>query len=206
LRLVRAASVSAVVLGLAGAAHVAGHGELPRPGILVALAAFVALVTMVATRRLLSLPALVGLLVATQVVLHQAMTWLSVPACAALVTAADPHAAHQLTVGSGLGCAVAGVPMGGQPEAIGGTSALMVLTHLAATLMAAVILASGERALWALLDWLRPALRVWTTPALVTQRVAPPRPAASARLPHQPPVLRSVRRRGPPPALLPATG
>lgn len=32
LRLLRAASVSVVVIGLAGSAHVIGHGSLPHPG------------------------------------------------------------------------------------------------------------------------------------------------------------------------------
>ncbi|HEX8495696.1 MAG TPA: hypothetical protein VF661_00765 [Actinomycetales bacterium] len=197
LRLLRAGSVGVVVLGLAAAAHVAGHGDLPHPAILVVVAVFVALTSTLVTPRRLELPLLFGVLAASQVVLHHVLGWLASPACAVTLPAPTPgpHLGHAAS--AALACAApltgteASAPAAAEP-------AVMVLAHLGAVLLAAVVLASGDRALWALLDWLRPVLGAPPRAALVVPRLGVAPLEARSRLPHQPPVLRSVRRRGPP--------
>ena len=198
LPLLRAGSVGVVVLGLAAAAHVAGHGDLPHPAILVVVAVFVALTSTLVTPRRLELPLLFGVLAASQVVLHHVLGWLASPACAVTLPAPTPgpHLGHAASAAA-VACAA---PLTGTDASAAAAAepAVMVLAHLGAVLLAAVVLGSGDRALWALLDWLRPVLGTPARAALVVPRRSVAPLAAQARLPHQPPVLRSVRRRGPP--------
>ena len=77
---VRLAMVAMTVLSLAAGAHTLAGGELPSPGILLALLALTGLASTTATRLKLNLPALAGLLGAGQLVLHEAFTAFSGPA------------------------------------------------------------------------------------------------------------------------------
>ena len=63
-------------------AHTLAGGQLPSPGILLALLALTGLASTTATRLKLNLPALAGLLGAGQLVLHEAFTAFSGPALA----------------------------------------------------------------------------------------------------------------------------
>lgn len=195
LRLLRAGCVAVVVLGLAAAAHVAGHGTLPHPAILAAVAVFVALASTVVTRRRLESPLLFGVLTASQVVLHHVLGWLAAPTCV-VVPAASAHLDH--AVPAAMSC-VAPLALADGAAASGASMpVLMVVAHLGAALLAAAVLSSGDRALWALADGLRPLFSAPARTALLVPRVRNAPLAASTLLPHQPPVLRSVRRRGPP--------
>ena len=72
--------VALTVLSLAAGAHTLAGGQLPSPGILLALLALTGLASTTATRLKLNLPALAGLLGAGQLVLHEAFTAFSGPA------------------------------------------------------------------------------------------------------------------------------
>ena len=76
----RSAMVALTVLSLAAGAHTLAGGQLPSPGILLALLALTALASTTATRLKLNFPAMAGLLGAGQLVLHKAFTAFSVPA------------------------------------------------------------------------------------------------------------------------------
>ena len=76
----RSAMVALTVLSLAAGAHTLAGGQLPSPGILLALLALTGLASTTATRLKLNLPALAGLLGAGQLVLHEAFTAFSGPA------------------------------------------------------------------------------------------------------------------------------
>ena len=75
----RSAMVALTVLSLAAGAHTLAGGQLPSPGILLALLALTGLASTTATRLKLNFPAMAGLLGAGQLVLHEAFTAFSGP-------------------------------------------------------------------------------------------------------------------------------
>jgi len=197
LRVARTVAVTAVVVGLAVAAHVAGGGRPPRALGLVGLALSVAYVCAWAARRRLSLPVLTGLLAAGQWALHHAFDLLDAtcgPATAPL------HAGHvAVTAGSCEPAATATGLLAGPHAAA--PSWVMLAAHAAATAVCTLVLAAGERALWALcglLAALLPALPRAAAPVAVPVRRAPD--VAAAPRPRRAVLLRTSPRRGPPTA------
>ncbi|WP_411375507.1 hypothetical protein ACLH0K_03675 [Arthrobacter sp. MPF02] len=193
--LVRSSALAGVILTLAAGAHVAGGGQLPAPGILLAVLALTALVSTAATRLRLSFPAIGALLGAGQLALHELFSMLSTPALAA--GPAAPHHGHQH--GGALPELV--FVAGHTAPAESGPAQLMLAAHLLATLASAFLLAKGEDALWALAAWLRPltGLPRATTPDAVPPVSAIFPPAAPPRSPWR--NLRQDSRRGPPSAV-----
>jgi hypothetical protein len=194
--------VALTVLALAAGAHTLAGGQLPSPGILLALLALTGLASTTATRLKLNLPALAGLLGAGQLVLHEAFTAFSGPALSPSLagTASGPgdlaHHAGPVPLPAGIGSTLAA------PGPDSGPSLLMLAGHALATLLCAVLLARGEAALWALAAWLRPLLRLPApvTPDAVAVPAAAGWPAESAPLPWR--NLRRDCRRGPPAAVV----
>lgn len=196
----RSAMVALTVLSLAAGAHTLAGGQLPSPGILLALLALTALASTAATRLKLNFPAMAGLLGAGQLVLHNAFTAFSAPAPGASEPAghAMPHHLGQVPLPVGNGQSAASV-LDSQFALL---SLLMLAGHALATLLCAVLLARGEAALWSLAAWLRPllGLPVLAVPAAVAAPAAVTGwPADSAPLPWR--NLRRDCRRGPPAAV-----
>ena len=191
----RAAAVSAGILTLAAGAHVLGGGDLPGPGILLAVLALTGLAATTATRFRLNVAAMTALLGAGQLALHEIFTAFSAPGLATGALAADGHHA------SG-----AAAPAMGSAAHLHGTDSaegtLMLMAHIVATAACALLLAKGEDALWALAAWLRPLVRL-------PEAIAPDAGTAPA-VPGPPPVspfrpwrnLRQDSRRGPPSAVV----
>ncbi|NUP60178.1 MAG: hypothetical protein HOQ06_11995, partial [Pseudarthrobacter sp.] len=75
----RAAALATGILSLAAGAHVAGGGQLPAPGILLAVLALTSLASTAATRLRLSFPAVGALLAGGQLALHELLTAFSAP-------------------------------------------------------------------------------------------------------------------------------
>jgi len=196
LRVARTVAVTAVVVGLAVAAHVAGGGRPPRGLALAGLAAAVAYVCAWAARRRLSLPILAGLLAAGQWALHHAFDLLDATCAPAT---APVHAGHAVAAGSCEPAVTAAGLLAGSHSAA--PSWAMLAAHVAATAVSALVLASGERALWALcglLAALLPALPRAAAPVAVPVRRAPD--VAAAPRPRRAVLLRTSPRRGPPTA------
>lgn len=191
----RSAMVAFTVLSLAAGAHTLADGQLPSPGILLALLALTGLASTTATRLKLNLPALAGLLGAGQLVLHEAFTAFSAPAVPG--PAGDPgHHAVPVPLPAGADSPLAA--SGLDP----GLSLLMLAGHALATLLCAFLLARGEAALWSLAAWLRPLLRL-PAPAMPDAVAVPAAtgwPAESVPLPWR--NLRRDCRRGPPAAVV----
>ncbi|PYI69740.1 hypothetical protein CVV68_01115 [Arthrobacter livingstonensis] len=199
-RLLRTTVIGTTVLGLAAAVHVLAGGSLPGPGIMAALLALHVLCSTIVTTVRIGLPAMVGLLAVSQLVLHQAFDSFSAAIPAATVppgmhdhlhsaqeqSAAMLHAAGAM--GSGMGLMQQATPLSGW----------MLPAHMTATLATAVLLAQGENALWTLANWLRPLWRgAAVVPPLPAQQASPATaPAPLARLPWR--NLRPDTRRGPP--------
>ncbi|MDQ0661617.1 hypothetical protein QFZ35_000115 [Arthrobacter ulcerisalmonis] len=150
--LLRASALAAGTLALAAGAHVAGGGQLPAPGILLAVLALTALASTAATRLRLSLPAIGALLGSGQLALHEVLSAFSAPLQGAAAVSAPGH------VHSGsLAAFSAFAPLAEHlSPADPGRAPLMLAAHAAATLGCALLLAKGEAALWALAAWLRP--------------------------------------------------
>ena len=208
-RLLRTTVVGATVMGLAAGAHLFAGGTLPAAPIMAALLALHILGTTAATQFRLALPAMAGLLAGSQLVLHQAFEALShgahldthagalsgsaAGAAAHHTLSAEAHAAAMLAQAAADPSTPTLAAMGHGPM-----SGWMLAAHIGATLAAAVLLAHGENALWALAGWLRPLYR---SAAVVLP--VPAQPAHTRVLP--PPLprppwrnLRPDTRRGPP--------
>lgn len=195
LRWVRSVVLTTVVVGLAAAAHVTGGGVLPSAFLLVALLTTVACATFTVTRWRLRPPAMVLLLGTGQVLLHEVFMALGAPVRPPV--AAGGHA------GTHLMAQVPGTGFTPDPMLAASDSWSMVLVHVAATVLTAVVLARGEDAVWRLCTWLSPLVRV-------LRAVLLPVPARVHRLvleeatwrPRNLLVTRLVSRRGPPPGFL----
>ncbi|WP_413249071.1 hypothetical protein [Sinomonas flava] len=188
-RLSRAATVAGATVLLASAAHLAGGGRLPDPLVFFAILASTFLPTAwLCGKRLTPLTVLV-LLGLEQLILHWAFAALS--QAAATVPQFSPTAGHIHVLG-----APASSEMAAARVHVHGDSPAMLAAHILATLAVALLLARAEDALWALLAWLRPLVRLLLLPALHPfPTVAAYAPQA---LPRLGPSLRLPSRRGPP--------
>jgi hypothetical protein len=203
LRGVRAASLGVVGFVLAFVAHVTAGGAAPSPVMLILLAGLTGLAAVLLTAVRLS-PLRIGVtLAAMQAVLHEVFGWLGAPVdCAS--TAVGATGAMQMggqggqsTLTCTAGMANAGL---GQESVFGATA--MLGAHIAATALMAALLAYGEKVLWLLVRWVRPAPRL--------RDRLPQLEAVRAVSSTAPPMVRlrlasgGVGRRGPPPQALSA--
>lgn len=174
-RLLRAAAVSATVLCLAAAAHVAGGGTMPAAGVVIGLSVLTLLpVTLLAGRKL-GPATIAAVLAGSQLVLHQAFTALS-------TTAVCTEAGHHAYAGAGslecvAGAAGAGGAAGAAAHGQAEHGAAMVIAHVLAAALTGLLLVRGEEAIWALAAWLRPLAKL---PSAV---VLPLRPRHTAPAP-----------------------
>lgn len=187
-RLVRAAVVTVVVLALSTGAHLGGGGTLPPLSVFIGLSAFTLLGVSLIAKRTLRLPILVAVLGGGQFVFHHAFGLFTATTAACVPASAHLH--HSAIVCTGGSVA--------SPQHVDGdTGAVMLLTHVVATLVIAVAITRGEEALYAVAAWLYPRLCQPPGPP------APPRHAkvtaiAHGRCPHAVPFLVSPPLRGPP--------
>jgi hypothetical protein len=158
-RLLRAAAVSATVLCLAAAAHVAGGGTMPAAGVVLGLSVLTLLpVTLLAGSKL-GPATMAAILAASQLALHQAFTALS-------TTAVCTEAGHHAYAGAGsLECVATAASHGASQH-----GAAMIGAHVLAAALTGLLLVRGEEAIWALAAWLRPLAKL---PAAVVLLVRP---------------------------------
>ncbi|MGT2461467.1 hypothetical protein [Sinomonas atrocyanea] len=161
-RLSRAAVVTAATVLLAVAAHTAAGGALPDPLILLGLLALTLLPTAWLSGKRLTPTTVLGLLGAGQFVLHSAFDCLSESAASLQLSPAAGHV-HV------LGAASPGAPVGH----VHGYSPEMFAAHALATLAIGLLIARGEAALWALLAWLSPLVRLLLVRALAPAAALP---------------------------------
>jgi hypothetical protein len=183
-RLARAAVVGGTTVFLAAAAHVVGGGALPDPLVVVGILVLTLVPTIALAGRKISAVGMLGMLGAGQLGLHVSFDALSVSAASA-----PPPSASHVHVLTALSTPSAS-------EHLHADSALMLVGHILATVATALVLARGEQALWALLAWLTPLVRLLAT---VSLHPAPALPAFSTE--PLTPAWRSLRlpaRRGPP--------
>ncbi len=184
----RAGVTASVALALGALAHTAAHGSPPSWVGLGVLTPFAWLVVTVATRTALT-PWRASLLVGgMQVGVHHILAW----APPSMAPAGATHAHHQPVEMETL--AAAHVPVEGAGHA---TTTWMLLAHIAAGVVAGLVIAYGEAAATELAAWLAPV--TVGLPAL---------PTVVGRLrlligewipfPHRPPLLLADRLRGPP--------
>ncbi|GAA2722965.1 hypothetical protein [Cellulomonas aerilata] len=149
----RVLAVAAVLLGSAVAAHGAGGGPAPSLGALVVPAGLMVAVAAVLTGGRPPRRVSLGLVSASQYVVHH------------LLTVSASHA-HDLA--GGTSAATASGPGLGSVQ----SDAVMLTMHLAATLAAALLLAQGDRVLGWLVAAVRPA---WQRCAVTVHPVRLPR-------------------------------
>ncbi|WP_026536052.1 hypothetical protein [Arthrobacter sp. H14] len=161
-RRTRTAVIAAATLFLAAAAHVFGGGSLPRPDVLLILAGLVTLPVAALTARKVSTPTMMATLGIGQVLLHEAFVQLS--------------PAHSM----GMAMHDHGMATGSPPamfESAMLSSLVMLGAHCLATVGTAVVLAKNEAALFALMAWLRPLLRLPEVHVPPAAPSVPPSPA-----------------------------
>ncbi|MHC6594261.1 hypothetical protein [Arthrobacter sp. C152] len=185
-RFPRAAAFTTAMIALAAGAHIIAGGSLPQPAVLAGITALVLAPVMILAKFKLTTPVTAVLLVASQLVLHQAFNALSLSTGPGSAPAGHLH-------GSGL----AHLPVESlAPEHAATPGTLMLILHAAATVATAVVLARGEAAVWALAAWLRPLVRILTA-VLIPDWPLLPAPAAVV-VPSRWRNLRLPARRGPP--------
>jgi len=198
LRLFRSLVFTGTIVGLAAGGHVIGGGTLPAPIITLALTALLMVPVTWLSKRELSFPVLLGLLGAGQMLLHEALSTLSVSAvCQAPATGRGSH--HAAT--SSLHCLPASPAELSAHSGAGIDPLAMLAGHALAVLGTAWLLRQGEAALWQLLAWLRPLA---VLPRVAVIPVAGPRTFAYDPI-LIPAPWRNLRRhslRGPPAAAL----
>ncbi|WP_409484289.1 hypothetical protein [Arsenicicoccus dermatophilus] len=203
LRGARTGVLAATTVCLAALAHACGGGSLPGPAALLVLGALVGAGSLVASAHRLGTRSLAVLLGGGQLGLHLAFTVLGrtgAPVDPGVGMAIAAHHGH----GSVPDLAAAHLHAAGDQSA-GAHAALghvhhggwvMLLAHVLATAVTALVLARGERALWLLAGLVAPAVR-----PLPVRPALRPRPALPV-LPVLAPALAHVRdvapRRGPP--------
>jgi hypothetical protein len=169
-RIARAAAFGVATLTLATVAHVSAGGGTPSVLVLTGLSLPVIVVALILTSRRCGPLALLGVLAAGQVILHEALMTLSSHGSGQIPmsVAGAQHAAHTLmtgpmhtaaTTGFAAGGTMAGAPMASVPMAGAGDWSLsMMAVHAVATILTALLLARGEQALWRLVARLLPTL------------------------------------------------
>ncbi|WP_104139638.1 hypothetical protein [Arthrobacter sp. ZGTC131] len=201
LRLFRAALITAMAMSLASAGHVLGGGALPGPAVTAVLTVLLLAPVAWLASRPLSLLTLLGVLGAAQLILHTAFTSLSPGArCAPSLAGPLPH--HRPVPG-GAGC------FGTDPAAslhagVEAAAPDMTAGHLLALVSTAWLLQQGEEALWRLLAWLRPLVRL-PRPASSVPAGYEPAAAHRSSVPSARLNLRHDSLRGPPAAFRPCT-
>ncbi|ALE04517.1 hypothetical protein AL755_02270 (plasmid) [Arthrobacter sp. ERGS1:01] len=169
-RLLRTTAIGATILGLAAGAHLVAGGTLPVPPLMAALLALHVLCSTVVTQFRLGLPAMLALLATSQLALHQAFGFLSAGIPRGSMPSGIPLHDHSLSAEAQTSAMLQSAALlgsTGQSGAVGmdlmshanALSGAMVPAHIVATLVTAVVLAQGEKALWALAGWLRPLYR-----------------------------------------------
>ncbi len=148
----RAATLATATVALAASAHLFAGGQLPAPGILLAVLALTGLVCTAATRLRLAFPAVAALLGAGQLVLHESFTAFSGTVAGPSAGTAAHHGPASIPAAS-----LEHVQAHGPDPAL---ALLMLAGHAAATLLSALLLAKGEDALWTLAAWLRPLVQL----------------------------------------------
>ncbi|MEX5237414.1 hypothetical protein [Kocuria arenosa] len=171
LPLVRAVLVTALVLALAGAGHLAGGGALPSPLLLIVLGMGVLGPVAWAAGYRLSLGRLLVILGATQWVLHEAFSVLS----AATACHHAPVGHHGLHSGLVSACPPTPVLEIGHHDPIG-LGLPMLVGHGLAVVATAVVGAQAENALWLAREWLRPLLAAAGPVRLLLTCPQPPMP------------------------------
>lgn len=180
MRLVRAGVLTGLVVSLTTVAHRLGGGTDPGPLALIVLTALLWPSALLATRTRLRPALLVAGLGVGQLVGHGLLGWLggSVDAAGSggAVVSIDclQHATHGA---SSAACATdtlaTAATLGGHAHSGSQAGLLMLVAHVAATLLAALLVSRGERVLWHVLDLVVRSLPVLVRP--VTRRS--PRPA-----------------------------
>jgi hypothetical protein len=194
-RLFRTGLIGSIIVALAAGGHLAGGGRLPEPAIVTALCAVAMVPVAVLTRVRLSFPALAGLLGVGQLWLHSSFGALSSGAPAALqARVAAGHPGHPGHSAAAIAPAMPDPSMAVSAADMGGA---MFAAHAMATLGTALLLARSERALSALVSWLRPLVQL-PQPSTATPLRVPGPCAVNLVLPKARADLRLPTRRGPP--------
>jgi hypothetical protein len=176
LRLARGAVVAVVTVALAALAHVLAGGALPPFVVVVSLTAIVLAAAVVLTGRRLGPVGAVALLGVGQLAVHSSFSLFTSMACMPGATdqaALFGHEHHPGMVMQSQTACTAVDPGLAQP--LLGASAMLVL-HVVATLLAALVLVGADRALWWLAAWLRPLVGGPAT-VVVVPRPSLPTPA-----------------------------
>lgn len=180
-RVGRAAAFATATLALASGAHVSAGGALPSMIVLAVLVLPLMLVAMILTSRRCGPVLLVGSLATAQILLHETLMAVTshVPGQmfaaelgahhGARALVADQVSAHSASALGGL--AVAGTD--GWPTA-------MKAMHVAATVVTALLLARGEKALWGVVARFLPKLLPTPRPFYHGRRLPPVHVSAPA--------------------------
>lgn len=194
----RACLVTAATVGLATGAHAFAGGHLPRLPVLALLAVLTLAPVMCLSRYRLRLPAMAGILGASQAGLHYAFTVLADTTghCASPGGGIAAHGHHQVFALPDCTGSAAGLTAGHHHELTGWPGAVMLAAHILATAATALLLARGEDALWCIVAWLQPLARILAPAVFPVQAKLPVLRAAAVLVPRPGRLVPALR--GPP--------
>ncbi len=198
MRLGRVACFAFAAVGLAAGAHLVGGGTVSPPVALACLPAVMLAVHGLAGRRR-SVVGLLPVMALIQLALHELFMATAGAAACRVAGAGDPMS--QMGGATSPPAMLHCGPSMNQAAMSGiWPPSLMLLGHLLATVLVAVLLARGEAAIWALAGWLGfRALRLSRPALLPTIDHRLPTPSYRAVRLISTVHRRNVRRRGPPP-------
>ncbi len=142
-RAARAAYLATVILGLAVAGHVLGGGSWPSWGALSGVVVLAGALSAVLTRTRLRAPRLAATLAGGQLAVHEVLSWTTGHG-----SMGHDHAAMALDPTEGM-------PSGWLTPWLG-ADLRMLAGHAVAIVLAAAVIAHGERVLWLVWESLRP--------------------------------------------------
>ncbi|WP_426977567.1 hypothetical protein ACQCSU_00325 [Pseudarthrobacter sp. O4] len=199
LRLFRSALITGTTMSLAAAGHVLGGGTLPEPAVMAVLAGLLLTPVTWLARRQLSFLTLLGMLGSGQLMLHEAFTSLS-PRAICLPSLTD-QVSHHDGRAMGLDC-FAAVPSSMPVHTGGADSPVLLAGHVLALVSTAWLLRKGEVALWQLVAWLCPLVKLPRPAGIIPVRQRPIA-AGPVLVPLPRRNLRADSLRGPPTAASP---
>lgn len=191
----RAGVVTALVIGIAAAAHTGAGGHLPAVPLMALLTALIMAPVTALSRRRISLPVLAAILATGQGFLHSAFSALSGQGQGCGPAGIAAHSHHQEMVVPE--CATAApADLAEAAFATGSGPTAMTAAHVLATALTVLALGRAEAALWQLRAWLRPLTHA-PRPAVLPPVVAVPIPRTASQ-PRKSPGTRIAAPRGPP--------
>ena len=198
LRAVRGVTAAAIATVLAAVSHTLGGGSAPSAGLILAITLMAAPLATALVGPRLTLWRLTTAVLMSQIAFHAAFSTFGSEAGAGMVASAHQHGSSARALPS----TDAIPPAPNAITAVFSADPLMVGVHVAAAIVSIALLHRGEHALRCLMAMVIDVVARRSSVPVSSHRPALPATASALAIPVSTPLTTSIRRRGPPTALL----